>query len=345
MGIGLLFVSVLVVYSVFYLSVVGRIRQFGQLRTIGMTKRQIRRMVRTEGLILSAAGVPAGLLIGGTAAYFIRPGGWSWTHTLVTGAAVIAAEMITVLISVRRPAKTASSVSPVEAAKYSGYDVCAEKKRGKKRAGRATEKHTKKLARKITPVSLAMMSSARNRKRSVLTLLSLGVGGVLYMIAAVYVSSTSLEGYARTGEFQYGEFLFNYSYNVTQTAEHGQTDLQLEHPMDENLIRQIRAVDGVEDIRTIESLEVAWEEAYGWSFEPGDKVTMSWYDGKEIESRTFTIAGALINLVNTMVTGILTRDHEFAILQSVGMTRTQLSGMLRTEGTLLAAGNIRLSSG
>lgn len=130
-GIGLLFVSVLVVYSVFYLSVVGRIRQFGQLRTIGMTKRQIRRMVRTEGLILSAAGVPAGLLIGGTAAYFIRPGGWSWTHTLVTGAAVIAAEMITVLISVRRPAKTASSVSPVEAAKYSGYDVCAEKKRGK----------------------------------------------------------------------------------------------------------------------------------------------------------------------------------------------------------------------
>lgn len=359
-----------------------------------------------------------------------------------TGAAVIAAEMITVLISVRRPAKTASSVSPVEAAKYSGYDVCAEKKRGKKRAGRATEKHTKKLARKITPVSLAMMSSARNRKRSVLTLLSLGVGGVLYMIAAVYVSSTSLEGYARIGEFQYGEFLFNYSYNVTQTAEHGQTDLQLEHPMDENLIRQIRAVDGVEDIRTIESLEVAWEEAYGWSFEPGDKVTMSWYDGKEIESRTFTIAGALekgnldqepgdtyadflipeeildemtkginlteclivktdpqkekqidsflveiaseypylsyntltehmqevrsmfvsffammvglsafiigfalINLVNTMVTGILTRDHEFAILQSVGMTRTQLSGMLRTEGTLLAAGNKRLSSG
>ena len=136
--------------------------------------------------------------------------------------------------------------------------MCVRRRREeKKRAGRATEKHTKKLARKITPVSLAMMSSARNRKRSVLTLLSLGVGGVLYMIAAVYVSSTSLEGYARTGEFQYGEFLFNYSYNVTQTAEHGQTDLQLEHPMDENLIRQIRAVDGVEDIRTIESLEVA----------------------------------------------------------------------------------------
>lgn len=307
-----------------------------------------------------------------------------------TGAAVIAAEMITVLISVRRPAKTASSVSPVEAAKYSGYNVRAEKKRGKKCAGRATEKHTKKLSRKITPVSLAVMSSARNRKRSVLTLLSLGVGGVLYMIAAVYVSSTSLEGYARTGEFQYGEFLFNYSYNVTQTAEHGQTDLQLEHPMDENLIRQIRAVDGVEDIRTIESLEVAWEtdgdadtEANVQPFtrereselqELNDMKGSFRYDEmlkndeillyntltehmQEVRSMfvsffammvgrsAFIIGFALINLVNTMVTGILTRDHEFAILQSVGMTRTQLSGMLRTEGTLLAAGNIRLSSG
>ena len=305
-----------------------------------------------------------------------------------TGAAVIAAEMITVLISVRRPAKTASSVSPVEAAKYSGYNVRAEKKRGKKCAGRATEKHTKKLSRKITPVSLAVMSSARNRKRSVLTLLSLGVGGVLYMIAAVYVSSTSLEGYARTGEFQYGEFLFNYSYNVTQTAEHGQTDLQLEHPMDENLIRQIRAVDGVEDIRTIESLEVAWEtdgdadtEANVQPFtrereselqELNDMKGSFSYDEmlkndeillyntltehmQEVRSMfvsffammvglsAFIIGFALINLVNTMVTGILTRDHEFAILQSVGMTRTQLSGMLRTEGTLLAAGNIAVT--
>ena len=71
--IGILLVSVLVIYSVFYLSVVGRIRQFGQLRTIGMTKRQIRRMVRMEGLMLSAAGIPAGLAVGGIVSYFIRP--------------------------------------------------------------------------------------------------------------------------------------------------------------------------------------------------------------------------------------------------------------------------------
>ena len=149
-------------------------------------------------------------------------------------------------------------------------------------------------------------------------------------------------------------------------------------------------MDGVEDIRTIESLEVAWEtdgdadtEANVQPFtrereselqELNDMKGSFRYDEmlkndeillyntltehmQEVRSMfvsffammvglsAFIIGFALINLVNTMVTGILTRDHEFAILQSVGMTRTQLSGMLRTEGTLLAAGNIRLSSG
>ena len=72
-GIGILLVSVLVIYSVFYLSVVGRIRQFGQLRTIGMTRKQIRKMVRTEGMLLSVRGIPIGLVIGGAVSYFIRP--------------------------------------------------------------------------------------------------------------------------------------------------------------------------------------------------------------------------------------------------------------------------------
>lgn len=63
-GIGILFVSVLVIYSVFYLSVIGRIRQFGQLSTIGMTRKQIRKMIRREGILLSMRGIPIGLLLG-----------------------------------------------------------------------------------------------------------------------------------------------------------------------------------------------------------------------------------------------------------------------------------------
>ena len=495
-GIGILLVSVLVIYSVFYLSVVGRIRQFGQLRTIGMTRRQIRKMVRTEGMLLSVRGIPIGLVIGGAVSYFIRPDGWSWINVLLISAVVTAADLVTVLLSIRRPAKIAASISPVEAVKYTGYEPGGLKKnkagsRGEGAKGRRNEQSRRKKVRRITPSGLAFMSTSRNKKKTALTMASLGIGGVLYMLAAFWVSSTDQESYARTGEYSYGEFLITYSYNVVQTTEHGQTQLQAEHPMDENLINAIGEIDGVEQISTAEMLSAAWEsngdngtvnvspfhrereeslremnhegeisyedleqnggiictdgdgvwrDVYGWDIQVGDEVTLTWYDGHEMQERTFEVKGvidghdytgelrdnstsfilpdtvlsdmvggidltntavikvdrekerqvedalnlmmedypylslgtlreemlqvesmfnllfsvlvglsvfiigfALINLINTLITNILTRDHEFAMLQSVGMTRKQLSGMLRMEALILAGGNLLIT--
>lgn len=484
-GIGILLVSVLVIYSVFYLSVVGRIRQFGQLRTIGMTKRQVRRMVRLEGLILSAAGIPAGIAVGGVISYFIRPSGWSWMNMLMISICVAAADVITVLCSVRRPAKIAASISPIEAAKYSGYG---------KNENSGKQKKSRKLTRSITPGSLAVMSSFRNKRKTALTLISLGIGGVLYMLAGFMVSSTDQEAYARSGDFAYGEFILDYSYNLVEAAEHGEMEIRVEHPLDDTLTDEIEAIDGVEQVTTAEMIPAHWEAhgdddtadigiltkeripgllelehkgdisyeemlendgiittdgghwevVYGWSMESGDEVTLRWYDGKEERQKTFTISAvvdvddfiraqeaqygdvsvsfllpdtvvremagetdlseslvirtdadkteqveddlnrilekypwlslstleeemlyvesmftftfsilvglslfiivfALLNLLNTLITNILTRDHEFAMLQSVGMTRKQLAAMLRTEGLILSAGNLLIT--
>lgn len=495
-GIGILLVSVLVIYSVFYLSVVGRIRQFGQLRTIGMTRKQIRKMVRTEGVLLSVRGIPIGLVIGGAVSYFIRPDGWSWINVLAISAVVTAADLVTVLLSIRRPAKIAASISPVEAVKYTGYEPGGLKNnktgsRGEGAKGRRKEQNRRKKVRRITPSGLAFMSTSRNKKKTALTMASLGIGGVLYMLAAFWVSSTDQESYARTGEYSYGEFLITYSYNVVQTTEHGQTQLQAEHPIDEDLLNAVREIDGVEQISTAETLSAAWEsngdngtvnvrpffrereeslremnyegeisyedleqnggiictdgggvwrDVYGWDIQAGDEVTLTWYDGYEMQERTFEVKGvidghdytgklrdnstsfilpdtvlsdmvggidltntvvikvdrekerqvedelnlmmedypylslgtlreemlqvesmfnllfsvlvglsvfiigfALINLINTLITNILTRDHEFAMLQSVGMTRKQLSRMLRMEALILAGGNLLIT--
>lgn len=51
----------------------------------------------------------------------------------------------------------------------------------------------------------------------------------------------------------------------------------------------------------------------------------------------FGFAGVL-NLINTIVTTILTRRREFAAMESVGMTRRQLTGMMVWEGVYYAAG-------
>lgn len=69
----ILLACVLVIYGVFYLSVIGRIHQFGQLRTIGMTKKQMKKFVSREDSVLYLRSAPIGILIGGITGYFIIP--------------------------------------------------------------------------------------------------------------------------------------------------------------------------------------------------------------------------------------------------------------------------------
>lgn len=62
--------SVSLIYNSFSISVAERTRQFGLLASLGASKRQLRRSVLAEALMLGAAGIPCGMLlgIGGTAA-------------------------------------------------------------------------------------------------------------------------------------------------------------------------------------------------------------------------------------------------------------------------------------
>ena len=76
-SIAILMVSILVIYSIFYISISERTRQFGQLRTLGMTQKQIKRMIRREGSILSLIGSSIGIAIGAIIAYSLRPQGFN----------------------------------------------------------------------------------------------------------------------------------------------------------------------------------------------------------------------------------------------------------------------------
>lgn len=53
----------------------------------------------------------------------------------------------------------------------------------------------------------------------------------------------------------------------------------------------------------------------------------------------------ILNFFNAILTGILTRKREFAVLQSVGMTGRQLKTMLVWEGLLYALAAVALSGG
>ena len=96
--------SGIVIYSIFYISVASNIRNYGQLRTIGTTKRQIKKMVYREGKLLAAAGISIGLIIGNVIGYFLIPEGWYWLTSLCVtiGCGLFAFTMVMLSIQIGR---------------------------------------------------------------------------------------------------------------------------------------------------------------------------------------------------------------------------------------------------
>ena len=337
----ILLACVLVIYGVFYLSVIGRIHQFGQLRTIGMTKKQLKKFVSREGRLLFLRSVLIGIVIGGVAGYFMKPRGFSILNTLIIAAAVFVIIYIITMLSVHKPAKIAGNVSPMEALRYVPQD-------GMKQTS------DRKQCRDLTPAGLGIMNFSRNRKKAAITMLSLGLGGILFMTAATYMSSFSKESYARQGDFQESEFIISYSPSAVELNENGLSGMQAGSPLGDEMIGEIASIDGVEQITERKGFGVQYdfpqhdeygnndiiyplteeelqgigsyleegtadmeallsgnqvlvaendivEEIYGWRFQVGDTVTLHYYDGSGMREKEVEIAGMLNDAFN--------RDH------------------------------------
>lgn len=332
-GAVILLACVLVIYGVFYLSVIGRIHQFGQLRTIGVTKKQMKKFVSYEGRMLYLRAVPIGILIGGIAGYFIIPDGFHIWNTLWIILLVFAVIYVITMVSVHKPARLAAAVSPMEALRYVSQD-------GMKKSA------NKKLCRKLSPMGLGLMNFSKNRKKAIVTMLSLSLGGILFMTAATYMSSFDKMKYTRQGYFADAEFHIEYAQSAIELNENGMSGMQAEMPLDSEMVREISSLDGVKKVTEIKSLGVQFDypkndeygnddmiyplaeeetkeiakyledgscdydklmsgdyiltadndnvaEIYGWEFTVGDTVVLHYYDGSKMVEKDVTILGIL----------------------------------------------------
>jgi putative ABC transport system permease protein len=71
-----------------------------------------------------------------------------------------------------------------------------------------------------------------------------------------------------------------------------------------------------------------------------DKISFTLINRVILGLSIFIIAFSLINLINTLMTNIISRRQEFSMLQSIGMTNGQLMKMIQGEGLIMALGNI-----
>lgn len=227
--------SSIVIYSIFYFSVTSRVKQIGQFQTIGMTSRQVKRMIRREGLLLSLFAIPLGLILGGIISYLLIPEGWNFKNFGITALAVFILGVLIVQISVGKPASIASKISPIEAANRVYTD-------GK---GKMDNRRHKRL----TPYTLAWMESRNNRKKWWLTTVSLAFGGVIYMVAASWIASWDEDAYSRQDIFKDSEYYISYLYdNHSSPKAYGITEMQLAGHLGQELEEKIRNIPHVKDI-------------------------------------------------------------------------------------------------
>ena len=125
LGLVVVFLGGMVIYSIYYVSVISNIQEMGKLKALGATKKHIRRLLFTESLAQSFIGIPCGILLGYLATVFlfrmvILSGStledtfWHWQAAIC----VIVVVLLTVGVSIRKPLKMASGISPVEAMRY-----------------------------------------------------------------------------------------------------------------------------------------------------------------------------------------------------------------------------------
>ena len=166
----------LLIYNIFDIGVMQDIQEFGIMKTIGMTGKQIKRLMRRQMLLLSLIGIPIGLVVGYGLGALLLPvilKNWEYSEeelTIVQSVhpaifiLTVLFVLLTVFLSMRRPSKRAAKYSAIETAKY-------------------TEVKKKTAEKDIRSIkSIARSNLQRNRKRTVLVFTSL-------ILSVVFVNS------------------------------------------------------------------------------------------------------------------------------------------------------------
>ena len=185
-----IFTGYLIIYNIFQISVTGDIRYYGLLKTIGVTPRQLKRIIRQQALLLCAIGCPPGLAAGWAVGYLLVPvviekSSLGEISARVSSSPVIFIvsalfAVVTVLLSCGRPGRMAAKVSPVEAVKYTESGNFSRRQRRSRRAG---------IGR------MALANLGRNKKKTVLVVVSLSLSVALLAVTFQFTGGFSMEKY------------------------------------------------------------------------------------------------------------------------------------------------------
>lgn len=225
-------VCAIVIYNIFYISVMGKMREYGRLKVLGTTPRQLKQVVKRERRFLTAIAVPLGLLCAAGIALIAVPGYWSWGDNIRSAVVVSLLTYGTVLIATRKPMTMAGKVSAIEAIRTTAYS---------QQQGPSV---SRQLHRRLTMPRLALMNFSRNRKKAFVTTLSLGLTGILLLCVSAYASSVDVKEMAQSQFGDRSQYLLQYE----DYAGREFVEMQKENPLGQALREELAALPGVDHV-------------------------------------------------------------------------------------------------
>ena len=215
----------IVIQSIFRISINDKIQSYGQLRTIGATPKQIKRIVKNEGRKLGSIGILIGTVLGVCGGFLLFSKGFNAVSYVATVILTLISSWIMVSVSIRKPVKIAAGISPIEAVRFTP----AQK-----------DIRSRKKNIKLNPVSMGIANFKRDRKKTISIVASLSIGGILLMVVSSIVLVRSPEQIARLyfPDSDYKIYLQDLSEEMLVKG----------NPLNEELKQEVLSVDGVTDI-------------------------------------------------------------------------------------------------
>lgn len=257
--LGIVLFSVVVIYNIFQVGIAQKVQEYGKIKALGATGKQMKQLIFREGILLAVPSIPLGLLFG----FLIAKVSFNWLveqgnlvssgiknhqvplFSLTIMLICIFVSFLTVVLALRKPMKIVSRISPIEATRYLD--------------GSKTQKQGKRKGRKnVTVFSMAMANVTGNPKRSIATILTMGLSCVLFVIISNYVGNIDTEHEARIA-INHGQFelQLDYSKNYDEAYPENNLDTILtDNPLNDSLIEEIKSIPGVTDVMTREIVSV-----------------------------------------------------------------------------------------
>lgn len=230
----------LIIYNVFYINVTGEIHDYGLLKTIGTTAKQLKQLVRRQAVLLSLLGIPLGMILGTVLSKILLPVilGSFLAYKVVFSinpfiyVASIIFTFVTVLMSCRKPCRLASKVSPIEALRYTE---------------KSTVERKAKKSRRVSAFTMAVENVKRSRKKVLVVVLSLSMSMILVNSIYNMVHSFDMESYIAnsiTGDFQ-----------VTHSSVMNMgASVRIYDGISQEELAMLKELDGVESVAAVYAL-------------------------------------------------------------------------------------------